>query len=285
MSQNYYFLVAQLPALIIDSTKTDLKSEEFLSQIYGQIDGADMRVIEALRLSFDNNNLLSTLLTERREFDGRGNFDQETISREIKVPQQLPLYMQQFLESFQKHKPLFPGLYPGDELLWLFYEHMAQHPNEFIRQWYGFDLDLRNFLAGLNVRRLHRGNPEFQQRFTQGNSIIGRNDTAQQILKSSAPDFGLSELLPWVEEVMAMDRQSPIRFEQAVDLLRWKHLDELTDNASAYFHIETIAAFFIKLTMVERWKGLDETVGEAWLKKLVANLDNIPETTIITNAS
>jgi hypothetical protein len=100
--------------------------------------------------------------------------------------------------------------------------------------------------------------------------VIGRNEVAEAVLRSNAPDFGLGGSIPWLDQVLAASKGSLVDFEKAIDTLRWNMLNDLT--CFSYFSIETILAFMIKIVMVERWKSLDPEVGKERLDLLVKEL-------------
>ena len=272
MSKSYYFLVAGLPDLILDEGKTFPAFADFMSEVQEQVTGSDWELFKSIRLPFDNANLVNILEHSNREFNNRGNYSREDLSAAIKFPETLPQYMQAYLDAHRDNRPLFPGLVSEDQLNWLFFEQMIQHTNRFIREWFTFELDLRNLIAGINSRK---GLSHFDALATDRERslsavVITRNDVAETILRSNAPDFGVVSMIPWAERVFAAARGSLLEFEKGIDTLRWDMLNELT--TFSYFKVETIVAFSIKLLMVERWKRLDAHVGRARFDKLTEEL-------------
>ena len=92
----------------------------------------------------------------------------------------------------------------------------------------------------------------------------------ERLLASAAPDFGLAEQLPWIEQVLQLPADDFIRRERLLDQLRWDMLDELT--TFSYFQIETLLAFCLRLMIVERWTGLDPQTGRKRLEQLLLGL-------------
>jgi hypothetical protein len=212
------------------------------------------------------------LESKEAEFDTRGSFSQTELLNAVKAPETLPLYMQQFLEAHRENRQLFPGLTLLDQLTWLFYDEMTQSRNHFLKTWFEFDLDLRNVVVGLNVRK-NFGHIEVlaTERDRPGVfTVIGRNDVAEAVLRSAAPDFGLNTAHPWVEKVAALNRSGLTEMEKGLDDIRWAKLTELTEFT--LFQTETIAAFVLKLMIVERWMKLEPVTGRAKLDRLVEEL-------------
>ena len=252
MANNYYFLVAGLPDIILDNTKKAVSFSDFLNDLVEQVTFNDAELLKLLRLPFDNKNLITVIEKQQREFDPRGTFTIDELEQEIKLPDVVPIYMRNFIEHHKEGKMPYPELSAEDQLNWLFFEEMTTHSNEFIREWFSFDLDMRNVLAGINCRRLSTDSNQTNEMDTSflslSKTVICRNDVSELILKSNAPDFSLSNRLPWIEKLIAMDQGNLIEFEKNIDTLRWNTLNELT--MFTYFQIETILAFCIKLGIV-----------------------------------
>ncbi|MBD3320141.1 MAG: DUF2764 family protein [Chitinivibrionales bacterium] len=267
MSRSYYYLVAGLPDIVMEGNKNVPTVGGFIDDTVPQIHGSDAELLKTLLLPIDNANLIS-LLEKKGDFDDSGNFSREELEEEIKVPSIIPEYMQAFLEAHKEGRSIFSGLSPENQLTWLFYDRMASHGNSFVRDWFGFDCNLRNVLAGFNCRKA--GKTDQASAGTLQSSILCRNDVAELILKSNAPDFSLGAVFPAVERLLSLDDSNLLEYEKGIDMIRWDTCNELT--TFSYFQIETILAFTIKLGIVERWLRLDPEEGKKKLEKLVAEL-------------
>jgi len=270
MPANYYYLVASLPDLLFDSPKKVISLAEFINDISGLVTPAHAQLLKLFRLFYDNTNLINLLAKNKKEHDARGAFSKEELEREIKYPETLPQYIRTFLEAYKSEKLPFPNLLPQDQLAWLYYDELTSHPEPFIRQWFSFDLNLRNLLAAINMRKMEAEAQEGAPELSLSKYIICRNDFSQQLLKSRAPDFSLSVEHRWVEKIISLNRQNLVEFEKSIDQLRWQTVNELTVFSG--FQIETILAFCIKLESVERWQRLKPDVGEEMLGRLLAGL-------------
>lgn len=272
MTGNYYYLVAGLPDLLLDEGKLPHSCEEFSAEALEQLNRNDGVIFNCFRHPFDNANLIGLLEKKETVFDKRGSLEEEVLAAALKTPDDLPAYMQLFLEMFRENRSPFPGLVPQDQLAWFFYEEMACHPEPFVREWYRFDLQLRNCVAGINCRNEF---PHLEELSTERDRaasalVVGRDDVAEATLRSNAPDFGLSQQLPWVERLVTLSRGPLQEFEKGIAALRWDILDEMT--LFSYFSAETVCAYFIKLTIVERWLALDPQTGKEHLDRLLDEL-------------
>jgi hypothetical protein len=220
----------------------------------------------------DNRNLLALLDNPDAPLVPGGNFEREELLVQILRRDNVPDYMQAFLEAHRDGKSLFEGCSPADQLNWLFYDEMTEHPNGFIREWFTFERDLRNVIVGINHRR---GLAHLQERGgdparSLAALIVGRNEVAEMILRSGAPDFGLGAQLPWAEKLFAAARGNAGDFEKAVDTLRFEMLDDLTVLAG--FGVESILAAAIRIQLAERWGSLLEDGGRANMSAAVSKL-------------
>ena len=272
MSANYYYLVAGLPDLLLDEGRQPLTCGDFILEASEQLNKNDFSLFKLLQLPFDNENLIALLLKKERPFSPLGSIDEEELTDGLKNPDTLPVYMETFIESFHENRSQAPGLIPADQLAWFFYDEMTRHREPFIAEWYCFDLNLRNVIAGINCRRefAHLEELATEREKAAASTVIGRDDVADAIIRSNAPDFGLTMQLPWIERVVALSRESIQEFEKGVDTLRWDVLNEMT--ITSHFRAETVFAFFIKLAMVERWQALDPKTGQEQLERLVDEL-------------
>jgi hypothetical protein len=268
MTRNYYYFVTALPELLLDSGKTNPLLDSIFAEAVEVLHPDDLAILKLIRLPFDNKNIIALLEKRSDTFDTRGIFSKQALELELKNPDELPPYIETFIAGFRASKPLGPDLGWEDQLQSLFYAQVTGHSNSFISAWFTFEQDLRNVVAGLQNRRLqHNGSTGGELKTV----IIGHNEVAESILRSSATDFALAGKLPWIEKVIAAVNGSDIvRLEQTLDTLRWEMLDELT--AGAYFSIEVIAAFFIRLCMAVRWQTLDSATGQVYFDRLVATL-------------
>jgi len=272
MAREYEFLVAGLPELLLEDSKGVPPFRAFISAVEESVLAEkDLAVVNAMRLPIDNRNFVN-MLDSKEEFDDRGCFSREDLEESVRSPDALPKYMRKYLEARKENKPLFPGLTEIDQLSWLFYDEMAESPNAFLRDWFAFDLDLRNVIAGINIRKeLHHIEALATERDRPGVfTIINTGTAAESVQKSAAPDFGLSGEYPWIEKVLSLTRGNQTDTEKGLDDLRWETLNDLT--VTSYCQIESVAAFLQKLLIVERWTKLNPEIGKGKLDKLIGEL-------------
>lgn len=261
-AKNYHYLVAGLPDIILDQKKLPISVTGFRDELRQHIHADDYALVVLLFLPFDHINLLNMLRKKKEPFLDSGNYSQKMLEEEVHEPSQLPFYMQQFIHAYKYEDPVFKGYSWDNQLSWLYYDHMFQTDSIFLREWFTFDLHVKNILAALNVRKY---------KLPAETAYIGKNEVNEALRGSSLTDFGLSGEVPYVNRLVSIhENGNPMDKELALDLLRWNHLDEL--NTFNYFTIEVLLAFTIKLIMAERWFNLNPEEGRKMFREITDNL-------------
>jgi hypothetical protein len=261
--RNYYYLVAGLPEIILDQKKLSFSIAEFTEEMKHHLHPDDYRLVEMLFLPVDNRNLLNLLLKNDKPFEEPGMFTLNDLEQEIREPEVTPGYMQMFISSFKSDTPVYEGLSWEDQLTWLYYDHVKSCQNRFLREWFEFDLNLKNLVAGINARK-HKLN---------GNRFfIGDNYVVQAVRKSTLRDFGLANDFEYIERLISIqDNPNILERERLMDMLRWNFLDER--NTFNYFTIEVLLAYVIKLQIVQRWLEMDFETGKEMFRLLLDQLE------------
>lgn len=131
--------------------------------------------------------------------------------------------------------------------------------NIFLKKYFTFEQILRDFITGINMKKLQRA---FFDR------IVGSDDfITDSIRHSNLPDFGLGKELPFAVKIIEfIEAQKYLDLEQYLDYLRFETIDEL--NRFNYFSIEQVLGYSLKLEILERWSFLTEGRGKEKLEKL-----------------
>ena len=139
-----------------------------------------------------------------------------------------------------------------------FYAGALRQRNKFLREYFRFDLNLRN----AKVRYL--------------NTQLGR-DPEQDLMTGEDPDApdvnidgfrfdgGEFEEDGKVQAVLA--QEDLVSRERGLDNLLWNKIDELA--TFHYFDIEAVLAYVAKLHIVNRWLTLDAEAGRELFRRLV----------------
>ena len=142
-----------------------------------------------------------------------------------------------------------------------FYAEALRHRNKFLREYFRFDLNVRN----AKVRYL--------------NAQLGR-EPEQDLMTGEDPDAadvdidgfrfsgGEFEEEAKVEAILAGN--DLVEREKGLDNLLWDKVDSLA--TLHYFDIEAVLAYVAKLHIVNRWLSLDEEVGREQFRRLIKEI-------------
>lgn len=130
-----------------------------------------------------------------------------------------------------------------------FYLKALNHRNRFIREYFAYDLNLRN----LKVEYL--------------NKSLGRPEDMDivRLEGMDGSDFeGRQEIMSVLEGADILKR------ERGLDDLMWKKIEEIT--IMDVFDIEVILGFIARLKIIDRWDKLDPDTGNELFRKLVEEI-------------
>lgn len=142
-----------------------------------------------------------------------------------------------------------------------FYAAALKHRNRFLREYFRFDLNLRN----AKVRYL--------------NAQLGR-EPDQDVMTGEDPEAedvdidGFRFTGGEFEEALKVDNilaeKDLVSREKGLDDLLWDKIDGL--STFHYFDIEAVLAYIAKLNIVTRWLNLDEEVGRDVFRRLLKDV-------------
>ncbi|NLZ50412.1 MAG: DUF2764 family protein, partial [Rikenellaceae bacterium] len=135
-----------------------------------------------------------------------------------------------------------------------FYLKAAASNNDFVRDYFEYDLGLRN--AKVSYLNKALGRPEGQDIM-----ILPHDSTKYEEIK----DFEDA-----AKAVEVLGQNDILGRERGLDDLLWAKIDELT--VMHVFDIDVILGFVCKLKIVDRWLSLDEATGREYFRKLVKDL-------------
>ena len=135
-----------------------------------------------------------------------------------------------------------------------FYGKALTHKDAFIREFFRFDLNVRN----AKVKYLNKA----LGRDAEKDVLLFGEDTPQAVLDAAAEEFEEAADLETI-----LNTGDILSRERGIDDLMWEKIDSLT--TFNYFDIDAILGFITKLNIVARWYRLDEQTGREMFKKLV----------------
>ena len=140
-----------------------------------------------------------------------------------------------------------------------FYAQALSHSQRFVREYFRFDLNLRN--AKVRVLNRQLGRPEEQD------ILSGEGGEDEEGLDIDGYRFrgGEFEEARKVEEALSLG--DLLSREKALDDIVWEKADNL--SLFHYFDLTAVLAYLCKLHIADRWLALDEEKGRALFKQLV----------------
>ncbi len=273
-SRNYYYLVAGLPDLSIDQGKLQFGSVEFREYLKQELSQQDYELILWLFLPFDNQNLLSLIQKSDKEWNTAGIYSKEELELAI-MEEQAPdkilydeksnvkPYIKEFIKSAVK-EDRSTNISLENELSTLYYNDAMKLKNQFVKDWFEFDINLRNLFI-FSASQLYN--------IPYENELIGNTSLVKALKQRTGRDLGDASEWPYYDRVIQISETTDIALrEKSIDQLRWAFLDEM--NTFNYFSIEIIFSYMVKLMIIERWLKLDPKTGEELFRRLIGDLQS-----------
>jgi len=140
-----------------------------------------------------------------------------------------------------------------------FYAQALKSPIAFVKEYFRFDLNLRN----AKVRYLNRvlGRPEDQD------VVTGMGTGEEEDLDIDGFRFTGGDFEEDLKVQSALESASLLDRERALDDITWGKIDSL--ETFHYFDLTAVLAYVAKLHIVDRWLALDEEKGRELFHKLV----------------
>jgi hypothetical protein len=280
--RHYYYLIAGLPDVIPDDKKLAFTSVQLRSYLQENLHPSDFELVKLFYLPWDHDNLIKLLYHEKFEWDERGNYPLEFVEQLADKKQfenadisSLPSYLGEFIQYYHDDEEDFPKHEAIRKLTEGWYNHLKSSDNEFVRNFATYRQNTANIMLALNGRK---------HEIPFENALIGDDDITFALKKSRSRDFGLSNEIDDIENIIQIfETDNILDRELRLDTHFWHFLDEVT--FFNYFTIEKVLAFVQKLFIAERWYRLDKEKGQQLFNQLLNELQSkfeFPEEFAIT---
>lgn len=270
-STEYYCLVASLREWTLDSDTKGFDVREILDEILEELTADDRRAVALLYAYYDCENIIARR-AERQRFNPLGNLSVEQLDDVLinrnygllseRVAKVVKLYVEADDEERDDDVTITENFERA--IFEAYYADLAASKSEFLRDWGQFDRTLRNIAAAVAAREAGR---------TIKDVVIGDGEVVEQLVRSSAADFGLRGELQYIDAVIAAVSDEPniVEKERKIDAIRWAEAEDIA--AYDYFNVNYILSYLVKVNIVARWTLLSPEVGREMLNKLIASLD------------
>lgn len=264
----YYCLVAGFPDISLDDGKLSCSVSDFRTDVYPQLASSDQKLVDLFYLKFDNQNLISLLKDKEAPVKTEGTLTGEELLALIEtvrngdIPdKKYPAYLSEFVSQYINLAS--EELYKAEDLLAsLYYQYAMSCKNQFISEWFEFNLNVNNILSAYAARKY---------KLDVASVIVGNTPACEQLRTSNARDFGLGDTIDYMDQVQRIsETEELVERERKIDTLKWKWLEEY--SFFYYFTIERIFVFLMFLDMTERWISLDKQKGYELFRQMIENL-------------
>lgn len=266
----YYYLISGLPELQLDDQKLKLSLADFKTELSNNLSEADLKLTGYFFMQFDNENLLKLLKDREAEINPLGNLSREQLldiifqlneNEEVRQAN-IYSYYKKFIPAYQSEQDLYPQMSWNDQLTSLYFDYASSCQNEFIAEWYAFNLNITNILAAVNCMKYG---------FDRESAIVGTGEISEAIRTSNSRDFGLAPVFPEVDEVLRIAEEPELyERERKIDLLKWNWLEE--NGFFHYFDVEHLFIYLLRLELLERWVRLEKETGLQVFREMIGEL-------------
>ena len=136
-----------------------------------------------------------------------------------------------------------------------FYKEALAHRSAFIREFFQFDLNVRN----AKVRYLNQALGRDPQKDVLS---LADPDAEEKGIEVEEPEFKEAERLQAI-----LEGKDILARERGIDDLYWDKIDEIT--LFDYLNFSKVLGIVVKMMIIRRWLILDEEAGRLMFKKLV----------------
>lgn len=268
--KQYHCLVAGLPEIKLDDTKSPFSLKELKEELKNELSDKDYQVVHWLFLKHDNKNLLYFLNNKEAVFNDLGRFtanDFETFIKllneeENPLIEELPNYLKQYMVSVLDEDKAPTDVNKADVLNSLYYSEAVTQRNEFASDWFELQLNVLNIITALNCRKYE---------LVVENYIVGDNEVAHLLKTNTGRDFGISGIFNYFDQIVRIADETDFeKKEKMLDALYWNYLEE--KSFFYFFTVERLFTYLLQLEIVERWAILEGGNGKEVFMKIVEEM-------------
>ncbi len=258
-SRKYYYVVSSLPELKFGG-KLPFTIKEFLNEYEGDL-APDKQYINLIIAKNDIKNIKLLFKNNLKEENKHqpSVYSIEELKEGVKVREGIYDFIIDFLGRHETNEQYLDNF---TDLEKDYFIYGSKSENDFLRDYFQFELDFRNVVSALRAR----GKDINILKYTSGSS----DEIVLSKVKNnkSLPDFGLAGEAPWMDKVIqAFDKEDPLLLEETLDRIRFEQIDNMTLLLS--FELDKILAFIIKLSIIERWNSFNKDKGREYTRNIV----------------
>lgn len=258
MKRNYYYLASSLIDVFRSKSGRAGTVQNLVDFCSEQLHPDDFESLKSLFLFNDIRNFIWHQAPED-PFVTPSYYTMDELNLGGLEPSALLPFFREHLENRATRIRLYPDLLEIDELTAVFYNHLGDIRDAFVREYYLAELNLRNIVVALELRE--SGEP------LKG-KLIPVGEAYEEISRNTVEDFGLGDSFPYVRGLIPAFREPDLTArEDLIEDIRWQWLDDRIE--SDLFSSDYIFAYAVKLQSVERWDSLNPEKGDELFSELL----------------
>jgi hypothetical protein len=265
--------VSSLPELVFEADSKNFDLKNFKDLVLEEVSINDAELVHGLFYAADNENLLSLLYSDEKEWNPYGKYTRDELEDILRDAESgsknLPQYLREFFEQLNRleteQRQRIERSVAEKLLSESMYSHHESCSNKYISSIFKIDREIRNIRAAYAGRKAGISPEKF---------FVGNDEINDALLKNNASDFGLTREKDYAAELFrALDTSDLQERERKLDLFTWSLIDEI--NTFEYFSIDAILGFLQKAAIIARWSKLDKATGNEMFKRMIKDLQGI----------
>ena len=260
----YYFLISGLPDLLADNLSSGSipSLDDFVSFCEESMSPKDFAVLKKVFIFNDIKNVVSYQNTG--EFITPSYYSKEEFDEQLKDPDGFFPFIADYCRDKKAERRLYPQMTEEDELIMRFFADLDSFAgrNEFLKDYFRFELVLRNVLTIANMRKAGEDPTDY---------VITTEDFGDSLAKSTSTDLGLGADYPFVSKVTEIVQSGDlVLLEETLDKIRFDFIDNLVGYDT--FSLNVVIGYAVKLMCAVRWMALSPEKGRAVFEQIVAQI-------------
>jgi hypothetical protein len=252
-----FYIYGALPPLEFGSVP-DISSKALNELFELNLSKSDLAKVSVLKLWIDIMNIYG--LFRNQSFDSRGNYSKSTIKALIANEEDLPSYVFDFFQSYDKEedrKKYFPKLIAS------YFSEEKKENSGFLHKFLSFEQDMRVLLAGFRAKKLGVDLAKELQFADLDDPIV----STVLMQKDRSGDFQFPVEYSDLEDSIREAGDDPSLQYDAVARYRFNYYNK--NFTESVFSLEGVLAYMQALWVLEDYFALKKEEGEKFLSKIV----------------
>lgn len=248
MPEPYVFIGTALPPLSLDE-KPELSYPELKRLLKDNLSEKDYNQIRIYQRYFNLRN--AYLMLQGAQIDPYGDLNENQLEEALIATEHLPKYLVNYLNKYDNKQDRL-SFYP--EVVAAYFREEKNQAVGILKDYLDLERSIRLVSSAFRAKKLGWDiDKELQFEDPQEELI------AQLLAQKDSKEFIISEKYDALVKILNEYYASPLKLHKALIEYRFNKLEELVGFDP--FSLDRILAYFIQLTLVEKWQKLNKEVG------------------------